>query len=403
MTIHPHSATRRTRVVTKFAATAAAAALAFGVSTMPAYADGAIGNYEGNGENGLKVQTTKGEVGTTLFDLVLEDGTVLKTYCIDFETNIRKAEYQEDDWETYPGKGEFSQPAKVHWILQNSYPQVDVATLAQQSGVAGLNQKQALAGTQAAIWHFSNGIELKDGNNANVQALYDYLVENAVDEPQTAEPNISLSISPASAEGTAGETIGEFTVETTAESVPLTLEGPEGVELVDLETGEPVESVGNGGTFGIAVPEGTEPGSATVSASVSTEVHAGRLFRGTGNKPTQTLITAEKGEVSVDAGVSVNWTAGSQPSPSPSPSPSETPSPTPSDTPSPSPSETPSPSPSETPDDQAPPEDEDEGGLPVTGAAIGGLVAAAVAALGTGGAAMYLSRKRRSSSADSAE
>ncbi|NYI95763.1 TQXA domain-containing protein [Streptomonospora nanhaiensis] len=388
-------------MITKVAATAAAAALAFGVSTMPAYAEGAIGHYKGGGEQGLKVNTTDGSVSTTLFDLVLEDGTVLKTYCIDFETNIRKAEYQEDDWETYPGQGEFAEPAKVHWILQNSYPQVDVATLAEQSGVAGLQKQQALAGTQAAIWHFSNGIDLKDDNDANVKALYDYLVENAKDEPSTSEPNISLNIAPASAEGTAGETIGEFTVETTADAVPLTLEGPEGVELVDLETGEPVESVANGGKFGVAVPEGTEPGSATVTASVSTTVHAGRLFRGTGDTPTQTLITAEKGEVSVESGVTVNWTEGTQPSPSPSPS--ETPSPSPSDSPSPSPSETPSPSPSETPDDQAPPEDEDEGGLPVTGAAIGGLVAAAVAALGTGGAAMYLSRKRRSSAADSAE
>ncbi|GAA3731028.1 hypothetical protein GCM10022402_09610 [Salinactinospora qingdaonensis] len=39
------------------------------------------------------------------------------------------------------------------------------------------------------------------------------------------------------------------------------------------------------------------------------------------------------------------------------------------------------------------------GGLPVTGAALGGLVAAGVAALGGGGAAMYFSRKKRAAAA----
>ncbi|GAA3729191.1 intracellular sulfur oxidation DsrE/DsrF family protein [Spinactinospora alkalitolerans] len=44
------------------------------------------------------------------------------------------------------------------------------------------------------------------------------------------------------------------------------------------------------------------------------------------------------------------------------------------------------------------------GGLPVTGAALGGLVAAAVAALGGGGAAMYFSRKKKAAAAaESAE
>ena len=45
--------------------------------------------------------------------------------------------------------------------------------------------------------------------------------------------------------------------------------------------------------------------------------------------------------------------------------------------------------------DDTAPEDEADDQLPVTGAALGGLVAAAVAALGGGGAAMYLARKRK--------
>ncbi|MFC4562890.1 thioester domain-containing protein [Nocardiopsis mangrovi] len=390
----PHTAKRRGRVLAAVAATAAAS-LAFGFSAAPALADGARGSYTGNALDGITVKTDQGNVGTTLFNLTLEDGTVLQTYCIDFETSIRRdADYQEDDWANYPGQGDFSEPAKVHWILQNSFPRLSVADLAEASGVEGLNDKQALAGTQAAIWHFSNGIELSDGNDGNVAALYEYLTTNAEDLPQTGEPDVSLRITPGSAEGTAGSTIGEFTVETSADSVPLTIDAPEGVELVDLESGEPIDTASNGTTFGFEVPEGTEPGEASVSSSVSTEVHAGRLFQGVeGQDPTQTLITAEGGEAEVDAGATVTWTEGEAPQPSPSPS-EEAPSPEP--TPS---EEAPSPSPSpSTPDERpTPPSSGDD--LPLTGAAIGGLVAAGVAALGAGGAAMYFSRKRKNAAA----
>ncbi|MFC3995165.1 Cys-Gln thioester bond-forming surface protein [Nocardiopsis sediminis] len=389
----PHTAKRRGRVLTAVAVTAAAS-LAFGFSAAPALADGARGSYTGNALDGITVKTDQGNVGTTLFNLTLEDGTVLQTYCIDFETSIRNnADYQEDDWANYPGQGDFSEPAKVHWILQNSFPALSVAELAEASGVEGLNDRQALAGTQAAIWHFSNGIELAEGNDGNVAALYEYLTTNAEDLPQTSEPDASLRITPGSAEGTAGSTIGEFTVETSAESVPLNLDAPEGVELVDLESGEPIDAASNGTTFGFEVPEGTEPGEASVSASVSTDVHAGRLFQGIeGQDPTQTLITAESGEAEVGSGATVTWTEGEAPAPSPSPS-EEAPSPEP--TPS---EEAPSPSPSpSTPDEQTPPSS--GGDLPLTGAAIGGLVAAGLAALGAGGAAMYFSRKRKSAAA----
>ncbi|GAA4937554.1 hypothetical protein GCM10023224_18310 [Streptomonospora halophila] len=400
VTSHPLPATRRSRAVTKVAATAAAATLALGLAAAPAAAEGATGEYVGNAEQGYKVHTTDGTVGTTLFNLKLDDGTVLRTYCIDFETNIRGgAKYQEDAWDNYPGKGDFAEPAKVHWVLQNGYPQVDTSTLREKTGYDNINRKTALSGTQAAIWHFSNGIELDGEDRRGVTEVYDYLVENAVEEPQSQEPDTSLSITPASAEGKAGETIGEFLLETSADSVPVKLSGPEGAKLVDLGSGDEIAGeVANGTKFGVQIPKGTAAGEAGVSASISTKLHMGRLFKGVDDdKPTQTLIAAESQEISTDAGAKVSWTEASEPTPSPTPS--DTPSETPSESPSPSPSETPDtkPTPSESP--EAPAEDEDdEGGLPVTGAALGGLVAAAVAALGAGAAVMYLSRKRRSSS-----
>ncbi|GAB3489604.1 thioester domain-containing protein [Nocardiopsis coralliicola] len=386
----PHSAPRRGRRAAAFAAATTAAALAFGFSGAPALASGAKGVYDGTSTAGQKVSVNGSTIGTSVFDLTLEDGTVLKTYCIDYETNIRKgAAYQEDAWANYPGKGSTEDAGKVHWILQNSFPKVDVATLAEATKIEGLTQEQAIAGTQAAIWHFSNGVELDKGKDGNVDALYDSLVENAQDQ-EVEEPQASLTITPGSAEGTAGETIGEFTVATSADSVPLTLDAPEGVQLVDLESGEPVEEVANGDTFGFQVAEDAEAGQASVSGTVSATVEVGRLFKGAeGEEATQTLITAAGKSTEVTAGASVSWAASEGGETPPPPEETETP-----EEPSPSPS---APEETDKPDDKpAPEKDEDQGGLPVTGSALTALIGAAVAAVAGGGAAMYLSRKRRS-------
>ncbi|MBB6170412.1 TQXA domain-containing protein/LPXTG-motif cell wall-anchored protein [Nocardiopsis mwathae] len=407
-TITPHSPHRRGRALTTVAATATAALLAFGVAASPALANAARGTYVGNAVNGpnLYFEGSHQSIRPSLFNLKLDGGETLQTYCIDYETQIiGGAKYEEDDWANYPGKGDFADPAKVHWILQNSFPTVDVQAVAEKSGVAGLTQAQAVAGTQAAIWHFSNDTKLDKNNRRNdakAIALYEYLVENAA---AIEQPQPSLTITPKSAEGKAGETIGEFKLETSAESVALDLTAPEGVELVDLETGKKVDSVGNGGSFGVKVPEDADPGEAKVSASTTTEMKAGRLFKGIeGQKATQTLITAKSSKISVSDEVDVKWAKADQPKPSPEPSeePDEKPSPTPDKPTEPGDKESPAPKPEdkETP---APKPDDSKPSLPVTGAALAGLVAAGVAALGAGGGAMYLSRKRRSAADESAE
>ncbi|GAA3750643.1 TQXA domain-containing protein [Spinactinospora alkalitolerans] len=406
----------RLRALSTIGATSTAALLAFGMTAAPAMADdetydgGAEGSYTGNVEDGYQLGFRGGGfIGTSLFELTLKDGSTLPAYCIDFETDIvPEADYAEGDWSEYPGEGEFadSEPGKVLWILQNAYPTLSADELGAAARVEDLDAHEALSATQAAIWHYSNGVrfngQVKEYDeekekyvNADPQTMrdideaYKHLVKKATE----VESNpASLTISPQEASGEAGENIGEFAVETSVDSVPLALDGPDGVKLVDAE-GNEISEVGNGGTFSVQVPGDAAAGEATVSGSVTATVQLGRLFKGVHpEKPTQTLITAGEGETEASAQARATWTEG-VPEESPSPSPS------PSDTPSPSPSDTPAPTPSETPDDKpTPPADkpEDEGGLPVTGAALGGLVAAAVVAIGGGGAAMYLSRKRKS-------
>ncbi|WP_433698401.1 thioester domain-containing protein [Nocardiopsis sp. CA-288880] len=383
-------------------AATAAAFLALGLAApasaepVETYEGSVRGQYIGNAENGTRVNMDGGGARTSLFNLELEDGTLLTTYCIDYHTNIvSDAWYREDKWENYPGQGDFAEPGKVHWILQNAYPALSAAELGAAAGAEGLSDADALGGTQAAIWHFSNGMTLDGDNSDGVTAVYDYLVGAAEDMPQTVEPDAALSITPGTASGTAGGTVGEFTIETNASAIPVALEAPEGVTLVDIETGEAVETVDNGDTVGFSVPEGTAPGEASFSLEATATVATGRLFKGESDEPTQTLITAQGGETTVTASASATWEEGGETTP-PTDEPSE-PTEEPSEPESPAPTPSPSETPSETP--SAPADDSNEPTLPVTGGALAGLVAAGIAALGAGGGAIYLSRKRKAANA----
>ncbi|MEU3309805.1 thioester domain-containing protein [Nocardiopsis sp. NPDC006832] len=383
-------------------AASAAAFLALGLAAPAAADNGDVvrAQYTSNHQSGVTVHMDGRTIGTNLFNLDVEAGGKAITYCIDIETGIRSnAWYNEDDWANYPGKGAFadSEPGKVLWILQHGYPALSGSELASAADTnIRVSDEEALGATQAAIWHFSNGASLDQRNKPAVKAVYDYLVENA---EELAQSPASLSVSPDSATGKAGETVGEFVVSTTASEIPVTLDAPEGVELVDVETGEKVDAVDNGDKVGFSIPEEAEAGQASFSLETTSTIQRGRLFKGEDpDKPTQTLITAEDTETSVQAGAGVEWAAADQPAPEPEPEPEPEPKPTPDETDEPAPKPTPTDEPEE--DDKPAPGKEDEPTLPVTGGALAGLVAAGIAALGAGGGAIYLSRKRKAGAAD---
>ena len=382
-------------------AAGAAALLAFGLAA-PAAADDATHQYRGNSEkSGVPVSMDGVSIGTNLFKLEnrADDDSYLTAYCIDFDTSIRSgAWYKEDDWANYPGKGDFAEPKKVHWILQNGYnPDKGVDELRDLSDASSrLSDEQALAATQAAIWHFSNDVDLDKRNDPEIRAVYDYLISEAEELPQTEEPTSTLKITPEEASGNAGEVVGEFLVETNAADIEVDLNAPEGVELVDVESGEPVDTVNNGDAVGFSVPEDAEAGEASFSLETMATVQTGRLFRGTEEEPTQTLVTAEDGPVSVSADASASWGEVDEPEEPEEPEVPEEPE---------EPEQPEEPEESDEPeegDEKPTPEDDDES-LPVTGGALAGLIAAGVAALGAGGGALYMTRKRKASALDSDE
>ncbi|MFI8822442.1 Cys-Gln thioester bond-forming surface protein [Streptomyces sp. NPDC053431] len=253
----------------------------------------------------VKIEGLGWHVDAGLFEMAVKSGGSIQTYCIDFHTDALKGqEYEEVGWNqsslhNNPNAG------KIRWILQHSYPQVnDLDDLAKKAGAAKLTKETAAAATQAAIWHFSDKIE-GTPLDADAAKLTSYLEEKA---ENLEEPKASLSLSPSSVAGKAGERLGPITVDTNADTaaVSLTPGAPAGVKIVDKD-GKVVSSVAKGESkIYFDVPAGTPDGSAEVSVQGDTTVPIGRAFVSKKVK-SQTLILAGTSTSTVSAKASATW------------------------------------------------------------------------------------------------
>ncbi|MEV6109955.1 Cys-Gln thioester bond-forming surface protein [Streptomyces sp. NPDC051940] len=247
------------------------------------------------------------ELGAGLFEMDVDGGTTLQTYCIDFgHPTQRQAKYQEVPWaesslHNNPDAG------KIRWILQNSYPQVkDLAALAGKAGAGTLSEQTAAAGTQVAIWRYSDKVNIEAKDPA-AEKLADYLYDSA---QSTEEPKASLRLDPAAVSGKSGEKLGPVTVHTDAESatVSVSAEGEAaGVKAVGKD-GSPVTSVTDGAEVYLDVPAGTPDGSAALTAQATTTVPVGRAFTGIGEfAKSQVQILAGSEPSTVTAQAAATW------------------------------------------------------------------------------------------------
>jgi len=255
-----------------------------GILLGTADADGVTGSVSGTG-SGMDVAMSGGSYWAGLINLAVDGGGSIQTYCIDLNTNTQVGvEYEESSW----SEGNVPNLGKVAWVLKNGYPTKSTSdlltaiNLTLEPDLGSLSANEAAAGTQAAVWWFSDGASLAAGNPAAVQAVYDYLVANAV---ALSEPAPTLSIDPLSLSGGVGEMIGPFTVTTSAASVALTATG--GTITDDL--GNPLASVGDGGTFYVTL---AAEGSVTITGEASATLYSGRVFITTAESAKQKLIAA---------------------------------------------------------------------------------------------------------------
>ncbi|MFD8703928.1 Cys-Gln thioester bond-forming surface protein [Kitasatospora sp. NPDC059648] len=261
----------------------------------------------------------KGTVDAGLFTLKTSDGGLLQTYCIDFDNPVyldSGAQYHEADWAA-SSLGANAKAPMIRWILDNSYPHVNLTALAAAIKVDGLTAEDAAAGTQAAIWKFSDNKDVTL-HKSNATKLRDYLISDA-NKGIAAEPKPSLTLTPDSVSGKSGGKIGPFTLNSSAAEVKLSVAGPaaDKAKLVDKD-GKPVGATLTGPIakdtqLFLDVPGGTPDGAVTLNANASTVVPSGRVFMtdvdADGNH-SQTMILASSDKLSVNAAAKVTWKQG---------------------------------------------------------------------------------------------
>lgn len=254
------------------------------------------------GENGAPARTQ--ELPAGLFEMTVDGGGRLKTYCVDLHHPAQdQAKYLETPWaETSLGANRNA--GKIRWILQHSYPQVDdLAALAQAAGTGPLTERTAAAGTQVAIWRYSDGADVT-ASDKHAEKLADWLHKSA---RNVAEPRASLTLEPAAVSGRAGERLGPVTVRTGAGQVsvsPPVDAAASGIAVTDDE-GTPVTSAVDGARLYFDVPEGSADGSASLTVQTTTSVPVGRAFAGTTR--TQTQILAGSSGSTVSARATATW------------------------------------------------------------------------------------------------
>ncbi|MEU9291713.1 Cys-Gln thioester bond-forming surface protein [Streptomyces sp. NPDC048275] len=250
-------------------------------------------------DNGVDQQVSAG-----LFEMSVDGGGMLQTYCVDLHNPTqRDAKYQETSWSGTSLNGN-KDAGKIRWILQNSYPQVnDLAALAEKADASGLTEQDAAAGTQVAIWRYSDGADV-DAVDPQAEKLADYLQKSA---RSVAEPKASLTLDPPAVSGHAGERLGPVTVRTNADSVTVTPPADAfagGVQVVD-KNGEAITSAADGSRLYFDVPKDSTDGSTALTVQASTTVPVGRAFAS--ETRSQTQILAGSSESTVSATATANW------------------------------------------------------------------------------------------------
>lgn len=289
------------------AGTAPATAAQDGAARGQGGATATIGGLKTHGTAVIHGEDGDQQVPAGLFEMSVEGGGMLQTYCVDIQNPTQKdAKYRETSWSA-TSLGTNKDAGRVRWILQHSYPQVnDLAALAKKAGVGALTEEEAAAGTQVAIWRYSDDTDV-EAVDPQAERLADYLEKNA---RNLAEPAASLALDPPAVSGRPGERLGPVTVHTNAGGAtvtpPVGAADEDAVRIVDKK-GRPVTKATDGTQLFFDVPEDAEAGTAQLSVQASTTVPVGRAFAS--DSRSQTQILAGSSESTVAATATATWAA----------------------------------------------------------------------------------------------
>lgn len=238
-----------------------------------------------------------------LFEMTVDGGGKFKTYCIDIHNPTQdQAKYLETPWDQ-TSLGTNKNAGRIRWILEHSYPKIDdLQALADKAGTGPLTEQTAAAGTQVAIWRYSDKADVT-ASDAQAEKLADWLETSATN---TSEPKASLALDPVAVSGHPGERVGPVTVHTNAGQVSVSppADSASGVRITDKK-GKAVTTAANGSQLWFDIPAGAADGTASLTVQATTSVPVGRAFAGA--TKSQTQILAGSSESTVSANVNATW------------------------------------------------------------------------------------------------
>jgi TQXA domain-containing protein/LPXTG-motif cell wall-anchored protein len=252
----------------------------------PALAAGATGTIGGGNNNGGAAGTFKAKVpgekefrDYTAGRITIKIGVDEKVaYCIDIHNELGGVgtEYEESGWKNSGVKNLDG----IKWVLTHGFSDSNTAT--EVAAAAGLPTDTAnlenlvYAGTQAAIWHFSDDLEMSTNpagseSETIIRKVYTYLEGKAANAGKNPEPAPTLKITPDKGTGTVGSLSGPYTVQAAGGEITLTATGGKVVN----ESGNPITSVKAGGKFWVSADG---EGEVKVTAAGEVTVPVGRVF-----------------------------------------------------------------------------------------------------------------------------
>jgi TQXA domain-containing protein/LPXTG-motif cell wall-anchored protein len=246
-------------------------------------------------------------IGAGLFEMTVKEGGTLQSYSVDIDNPSQsQASYEEAPWRASPLHGN-RDAGRIRWILEHSYPKVNnLRSLARESGAGHLSPQAAAAGTQVAIWRYSDHAEVKALDPA-AEKLADHLKRSARSLP---EPKASLSLESVDVAGKSGTLLGPVTVRTIAPSVFVAMASgaaSKGVRLVD-EHGRKVTSARNGDRLFFDVPAKAGAGATALTVQAATKVPVGRVLTAAGDREqSQTQILAGSSQSTVSGTATASW------------------------------------------------------------------------------------------------
>lgn len=289
-------------------------------------------------------------VSPTLRSVVV-DGESILAYCIEYWIQAADPDHQSavTGWNDFTGDNNFKTDPQVRervaWILRNSHPTLSLTQLANNTGVTDLTEAEAIAATQAAIWHFTDDF-VPDGklrvesaehssqsvsiqSARNVQAVFDYftgpantgLSEHEVQASVTLVDATDAEVMPPESmdeliEDEGGQILGPIEVNASAEQIDLELTPTKAeVEIsaltmldtagVELDISQPVDAQ----ELWVHVPAETETGGVHIAAESSDFGYTGRLIipEPDDQRRFQTIVMVDETTHQAATELELNW------------------------------------------------------------------------------------------------